>query len=319
MKNIFKPFIIMLLSFALCIPMQLVVKASTFTNMDSKKDVLVSKPWAVSFNMPLSATTVNTTNIKVVGKNNNYIDIIVSLASGNKKIIVKPVENYELNTTYTLIVTKNVKSEDGKPLTSEVRMDFTTREKYKIVLDAGHGGSDPGAISEAGLQEKTITLAVTNKVCDILAKNDVDVICTSDSDKVKFPVSIMAGLQARCDISNNAKPDYFVSIHINAFDAPSAHGMETYYFTGSTAGEKLAKAVETALVKEIERFDRGLKTSSGLVVLKNTDAVAILVEPSFITNPEEEKLLVTDAYKQKIANAIATGILKTLGVTDIVY
>ena len=96
MKNIFKAAIIMLLSFALCIPMQIIVKASTFTNMDSKKDVIVSKSWTVNFNMPLSATTVNTTNIKVVSENNNYIEIQVSLASGNKNIIVKPVKNYEL-------------------------------------------------------------------------------------------------------------------------------------------------------------------------------------------------------------------------------
>ena len=223
------------------------------------------------------------------------------------------------NTTYTLIVTENVKSEDGKPLPSEVRMNFTTREKYKIVLDAGHGGSDPGAIGATGLQEKTITLPVTNKVGDILAKNNVETIYTSDSDKVKFPVSITAGLQERCSISNNANPDYFVSIHVNAFTSPTAHGIQTEYFTGSAAGQKLAQAVQTELIKETGRYDRGLVTSSGLMVLKYTDATAILVETSFVSNTDEEKLLATDAFQQKLAKAIATGILKTLGISNIVY
>ena len=95
--------------------------------MGTKNDVVVSKPWTVSFNKPLSSTTVNTTNIKVVGENNNYIDINVSLANDNKNVIVSPVKNYEANKTYTLIVTEKVKSTDGKPLPKEVRMTFNTK------------------------------------------------------------------------------------------------------------------------------------------------------------------------------------------------
>ena len=124
MKNIFKAIIIMILTFALSIPMQKVVNASTYTNMGTKNDVVVSKPWTVSFNKSLSSTTVNTTNIKVVGESNNYIDINVSLVNNNKNVIVKPVKNYESNKKYTLIVTQNVKSTDGKPLPKEVRMEF---------------------------------------------------------------------------------------------------------------------------------------------------------------------------------------------------
>lgn len=322
MKNIFKAFLIMSLSFALCIPMQLIVKASTFTNMESKKDVAINKSWAVNFNKSLSADTVNSTNIMVISEDNNYIPIEVSLSDSNKNIIVKSVDNYEYDKTYTLIVTQNVKSSDGNPLPKEVRMDFTTtttRSNYKIVLDAGHGGTDSGAIGATGLQEKTITLAVTNKVGEILAKNNVDTIYTSESENVTSPASIVAGLQARCDISNIAKPDYFVSIHVNAFTSPTAHGIQTEYFTGSAAGQKLAQAVQTELINETGRFDRGLITSSGLWVLKYTDATAILVETSFISNLEEEQLLITDAYQQKLAKAIATGILKTLGINNIVY
>lgn len=134
-----------------------------------------------------------------------------------------------------------------------------------------------------------------------------------------FPVNITKGLQARCDISNIAKPDYFVSIHINAFSSPTVNGIETYYFTGNAAGQKLAQAVQTELIKETGITNRGLKTSSGLYVLKYTDATSILVEPSFITNLEEEQRLATGEYQQRLANAIATGILKTLGINDIVY
>ncbi|MBZ9687504.1 N-acetylmuramoyl-L-alanine amidase [Clostridium estertheticum] len=318
MKNIFKAFIIMILSFALCIPLQIIVKASTFTNMESKKDVAVNKSWTVSFNSPLSSATVNTTNIKVVGENNNYIGIKVSSANNNKNIIVQSIGNYEYNKTYTLIVTENVKSYDGKPLPKEVRMDFTTKAKYKVVLDAGHGGNDPGAIGPTGLQEKAVALAVTLKVGALLTKNGVDTLYTRTSDITNMPDDEAQNLQVRCDISNNAKPDYFVSIHLNSFSTSAAYGIETHYFTGSVSGQKLAEAVQTELIKETGRFDRGLKTSANLYVLKNTDATAILVETSFISNPEEEKLLATEDYQQKLAKAISTGILKSLGISNIV-
>jgi N-acetylmuramoyl-L-alanine amidase CwlD len=401
MKNIFKAFIIVIFSFALCLPMQILVKASTFTDMGPKNDVSVSKTWTVSFNKALDSTTVNTTNIKVVGENNVSKEIKVSLANSNKNIIVEPITNYEPNKSYTLIVTQMVKSFDGKPLTEEVRMGFTTistpivtvssvndlnvtinqgetytfpttvqatmsnglkndvgvvwdsstidtskvsvntykgtitgsainvnlvvsviattPKKYKIVLDAGHGGYDTGAIGPTGVLEKNVTLAITLKIGAILTKNGVDTIYTRTSDTVSWSNDVTQNLQAICDISNNAKPDYFVSIHANSFSGPSASGIETYYFTGSAAGQKLAQAVQTELIKGTGRVDRGLKTTSGLYVIKNTVATAILVETSFISNPTEESLLASSDYQNKLAKAISTGILKTLGITNIVY
>jgi len=302
--------------------MQVIVKASTYTDLGIKKDVLISKSWTVNFNKPLSSTTINTTNIMVIGENNEYKDISVSLANSNKSVIVKPTTNYEPNKTYTLIVTVNVKSTDGLPLPKEVRMVFTTKSepvKYKIVLDAGHGGSDPGAIGPTGLKEKDITLAITLKVGSILVKNGVETVYTRTTDNISWSTNEAQNLQARCDISNKAKPNYFVSIHENSFSGPTASGIETYYFTGSLAGQKLAQAVQTELVKATGKLDRKIKTTSGLYVIKNVDATSILVETGFISNPEEEKLLATQAYQYTIAKAVATGILKTLGITNIVY
>lgn len=400
MKNIFKAFIILIFSFVLCIPMQMIVKASTFTDMGPKKDVLVSKAWTVSFNKVLDSTTINTANIKVVGENNVTKEVKVSLANSNKNIIVQPINNYEPNKPYTLIVTQMVKSNDGKPLTEEVRMGFTTAstpivtvssvedikneiqqgstytfpktvqaimsnglkndvgvvwnsstldtskasvntyqgtitgsaikvnlvvsviattpKKYKIVLDAGHGGSDPGAIGPTGLKEKDVNLAITLKVGAILVKNGVDTIYTRTTDITGWSTDEAKNLQARCDISNANKPDYFVSIHENSFSGPTATGIETFYFSGSVAGQKLAQAVQTELLKATGKPDRGLKTS-GLYVTGNTVATAILVESSFISNPSEESLLRTSAYQLIIAKAISTGILKTLGITNIIY
>ncbi|MCB2310317.1 N-acetylmuramoyl-L-alanine amidase [Clostridium tagluense] len=591
MKNIFKSFLIVILTFALCIPMQIIVKASTYADIGTKNNVVVSKPWTVSFNKSLSSNTVNTTNIKVLGEANKSIDVDVSLANNNKNVIVKPIKNYEANSEYTLIVTEKVKSSDGKDLPKEVRMSFNTesaatkpseftvcidpaqyykditgkngakakdvnlntalklgnilktrgfnvvytrdsdsvtwdklnedeakaaiakkakadvflsintnayssdtangietyylsdisnnkvlaelmqselikateakdrgikaaskeenlailnklncpgvvlelgflsnpeeeilltnadyqnnaakaianalmkytgfantdtsydspfqissvgdtivnlevggkyafpktilatmtnnskkevgvewlqdlvsfaksgtytyegviknydkkakviinvkeavKNKYSVVLDAGHGGADSGAVGQMGTKEKTIVLAITLKVGNILAKNGVGVTYTRTTDKTQ-------GLQQKCDVSNNAKPNYFVSIHANSYSAPTVSGIETFYKSGSAAGQKLAQAVQTELIKATGRVDRKIKTA-GFYVLNNTNATAILVETSFVSNPTEEKLLVTEAYQTKLAQAISTGILKSLGISKIVF
>ena len=88
MKNSFKAIIIMIFTFALLMPMQISVKASTFASVNPKKDVVVGKPWTVSFNKPLSANSVNATNIKLIGESNKYVDIKVTLANGNKNGIL---------------------------------------------------------------------------------------------------------------------------------------------------------------------------------------------------------------------------------------
>ncbi|MBK5240565.1 N-acetylmuramoyl-L-alanine amidase [Clostridium sp.] len=311
MKNIFKAIIFTILTVTLSVSMQKTVKASTYTDMGTKSNVVVTKEWTVNFNEDLMATSVNTTNIKVISQTNNYIDIKVSLANNNKSVIVKPVKNYEPNKTYTLIVTQKVKSAVGNPLPKEVRMNFTTETSYKIVLDAGHGGSDPGAIGPSGVQEKKVALAITLKIGNILVKNGVEAIYTRENDTYLT-------LQERCDVSNNARPNYFVSTHANAFTSSAVSGIETYYFPGSVAGEELAEAIQTELIKETARYDRKIKPAD-FYVLSHTDAAAILVETSFISNEEEEKLLITDAYQNKLAKAISTGILKCLGITNILY
>ena len=162
-----------------------------------------------------------------------------------------------------------------------------------------------------GTKEKTIVLAISLKIGNILTKNGVSVVYTRTIDKTQ-------SLQAKCDVSNSAKPDYFVSIHANSYSIPTVSGIETFYSSGNAAGQKLAQAVQTELIKATGRLDRKIKTA-GFYVLNNTDATAILVETSFVSNPTEEKLLVTADYQDKLAKAISTGILKSLGITTIVY
>jgi N-acetylmuramoyl-L-alanine amidase len=175
-----------------------------------------------------------------------------------------------------------------------------------IVVDPGHGGLDSGAVGN-GFFEKDINLSVSLKLRDILEANNVDIILTRDKD-------ITLGLSERCDIANKNKADYFISIHCNSFKDSSAKGTETYSYTVSTSGGKLAKSIQQAIVTNLNTVDRGVKTAN-FYVLHHTNMTAVLVELGFITNKEDLDLILN---KQNLfAISISNGILNNIGLKQI--
>ncbi|MEW9094932.1 MAG: cell wall-binding repeat-containing protein [Clostridiaceae bacterium] len=181
----------------------------------------------------------------------------------------------------------------------------------KVVLDPGHGGYDSGAVGPTKKLEKDVTLAITLKVGEILKSNGIDVVYTRSSDKVSWPSNEAEDLKKRVEIANNENIEYFVSIHANSAPIPGAHGTETYYSPGSVQGQKLAGAIQGQLVNAIGLTDRGVKPAN-FYVLNHTKAPAALVEVAFISNANEEKLLVSNDFQNKAAKGIAEGILKSI-------
>ncbi|MBU5300331.1 N-acetylmuramoyl-L-alanine amidase, partial [Clostridium sporogenes] len=212
---------------------------------------------------------------------------------------------------YTIIV--NVKDIFSLDIfDSKVEKIFTvlSNSGFKtVIVDAGHGGYDSGAVGPTGVKEKDITLKVALKLGNILENNGVKVIYTRTSDNVSWPSNESQDLAARVAIANSNNTDLYVSIHANSFNG-SANGTETYYYSGSAKGKEAAEAVQKELVNAIGLYDRGTKTA-GYYVLKNTISPSILVELGFIDNRNEEILLNSDWFQQKCAEAIAKGILGT--------
>ncbi len=173
-----------------------------------------------------------------------------------------------------------------------------------VCIDPGHGGKDPGAVGN-GMQEKNITLPVTLEVGKILERHGITVGYTRTTDTY-------VSLDDRCKKANDFGADIFVSIHCNAFEKPSAHGVETYSHIGSVKGAKLAKSIHDEVIKaKLYTRNRGTKTAN-FYVLRKTIAPAALIELAFITNKDDANLLKT---KQKeFALAIAKGILSYLGI-----
>ena len=184
-------------------------------------------------------------------------------------------------------------------------------DTMKICIDAGHGGTDPGAVGQNGAKEKDIVLQISLKLRDALQRNGIDVVMTREKD-IESGKLVIAD---RCKIANSASVDYLVSIHANADgdrDDKTGHGTETWAYSTSSSGYPLAQAVQKELIAANGLNDRGVKVKQW-DILKGTKAPAILIETAFINNTAEEKLLTDAAFQLLTAEAIAKGIVQHIG------
>lgn len=184
-------------------------------------------------------------------------------------------------------------------------------DKMKICIDAGHGGTDPGAVGSAGTKEKDVSLAIALLVRDALQRNGLDVIMTRDADIPSGKLTIAQ----RCQIANNASVDYLVSIHANADsdrDDKTGHGTETWAYSKTSKGYPLAQTIQSELVAANGLTDRGVRVKQW-DILKGAKAPAVLVETAFLNNSAEEKLLTDTAFQKLTAEAIAKGIVQHIG------
>lgn len=177
--------------------------------------------------------------------------------------------------------------------------------QYKIAIDAGHGGSDYGATYN-GRAEKDDNLKLALAVGDILEKNGIDVVYTRTTDEYETPFK-------KATDANNANADYFVSIHRNSSPTPNQYtGVETLVYNNSGIKSQMAANINSELEKAGFK-NLGITERPNLVVLKRTKMPAVLVEAGFINNDKDNETF--DKNFNQIANGIADGILKTLGIT----
>ncbi len=179
----------------------------------------------------------------------------------------------------------------------------------KITLDAGHGGSDPGAIGANGTREKDVTLKITKKVQELLKKKGAKVSMTRTGDKDVYGpnASDVQELQARVDVAEDNDADAFISIHINSSTNKNVGGFSSYYYPKTSNDARLAQAVQDRLVKNFGLDDLGIRKAN-FYVNKRCTMPSTLLELAFISNPKEEKLMKSNWYINKLAKSIADGI-----------
>ena len=190
--------------------------------------------------------------------------------------------------------------------------------KEVVVLDAGHGGYDPGAqgsLNGQTVSESSLTLQITNKVKGILENNGYTVVMTRTDDTYKTLIE-------RPQLGNKSEAAVFVSIHINSADnAPSASGTEVFYAesnngnVGGVTSSTLAKNILDAMIANTGSVNRGVKTAEHAVT-KRSNMPACLAEVGFITNEKEIANMSNPDYQYKTAQGIAEGIMKTIRMME---
>lgn len=192
----------------------------------------------------------------------------------------------------------------------------------KIIVDAGHGEPDGGAVSSDGVKESDLNLQIAKKLEKVLRDNNFDVIMTrsdknnisglNDDSTIKSIKS--KDLINRVNLANSSGAEFMISIHMNKYEDPKYYGWQTFYSKNSASGEALAKAIQEGIKETtgIANKREALKIE-GIKIVDKTMIPVVIVECGFLSNPDECAKLQNDEYQNQIVNGIMLGIESYLG------
>jgi len=189
-----------------------------------------------------------------------------------------------------------------------IKTVFAPLEKKIIVIDAGHGGWDPGKTGSAGENEKNINLAIAKKLTMLLESGGAVVYTIRNTDEA-LGQSKKEDMSERKKIIDMSKADILVSIHQNSFPSAEVKGAQVFYHGDSKEGEMLAGCIQKKLCEILDSSnDRIEKANESYYILRKTEIPAVIVECGFLSNPQEENKLNSSDYQNKTAWAIYCGI-----------
>ena len=187
------------------------------------------------------------------------------------------------------------------------------KPQYKIVIDAGHGGRDGGAVGKStGITESELNLEYALQLKDFCEEFGFEVVLTRSTMDGLYDENASnkkkSEMENRINKINNSDADLMISLHMNAFPLSSSEGAQVFYAKGSGKGYELAKSIQTNLSQSFESA-RDYVTVGDYFVLNFSNIPSVLVECGFLSNPEEEKLLQDDSYKKKFCYSLLAGII----------
>lgn len=196
-----------------------------------------------------------------------------------------------------------------------------TVKGVKVVIDAGHGGNDPGKVATDGKLEKDLNLEIALRLGKYLQKKGMDVYYTRQSDEGLYSSGSKSkkseDLKNRCVVVENVDPDFTISIHQNSYSESYVKGAQVFYYGQSEAGEQLAKAIQKNIKVCVDKENnRQAKANESYYLLRKTKSPTVIVECGFLSNPAEAALLQKAAYQKKLVEAIYRGICEYLVTTD---
>ena len=193
----------------------------------------------------------------------------------------------------------------------------TSAEKV-IIIDAGHGGEDPGAIGINGKLEKDLNLEIAMIIGEELISKGHTVVYTRTEDKMLYSAEEnikgmrkISDLKNRCRIANSYDESIMISIHMNSFGASKYSGLQVYYSDGDDESRLLASKIQNSVKNELQRDNhRQIKNGSSIYLLENTSATSVLIECGFLSNSEECEKLSQKEYQKQLSFAVVCGIIE---------
>lgn len=186
-----------------------------------------------------------------------------------------------------------------------------------IVIDAGHGKPDEGAESSRGTTEAETNLKIALKLQNLLEQSGSSVILTRSDENAIYDIDSktlrqkkVSDIHNRVKIGNESSADIFVSIHLNKIPQQQYDGWQTFYNAQSADGQKLAVSIQNNLNDAIQKENnRVAKSIENIYIVKHVEIPITIVECGFLSNPEEEKLLLEDEYQNRLVWGIYNGII----------
>lgn len=190
-----------------------------------------------------------------------------------------------------------------------------------VIIDAGHGGEDGGAVSEGGIFEKDLNLTVAKELCDLLKANGIKTVMTRTEDTLLYDKTIdyigrkkVLDLAARRKIADETPNCMFVSIHMNAFPSEQYRGLQVWYSPNDPRSATLAASIQQSAQSHLQPYnDRKIKrATSAIYLLHHIQSPAVLVECGFLSNPDDTALLSSPAYQQALALVLFSAIMENV-------
>ncbi|MCM1183474.1 MAG: N-acetylmuramoyl-L-alanine amidase [Roseburia sp.] len=190
-----------------------------------------------------------------------------------------------------------------------------------VVIDAGHGGMDPGKVGVNGALEKDVNLAIALKLEESLKAQGIHVVMTRTDDNGLYKESDtnkkVHDMKNRLTIIEEAEPALAVSIHQNSYPDAAISGVQVFYYKDSAKSKAAAELMQRQMIRTLKPGkEREAKDNSSYYLLKKTSVPIMIVECGFLSNPTEAELLTQDAYQERVAWAIHMGILQYLNSSE---
>lgn len=207
-------------------------------------------------------------------------------------------------------------AKEGAVIVESIRADKGENPAC-IVIDAGHGGADPGKVGINGAEEKTINLQIAERLKKLLESEGIEVILTRTGDAGLYSEGSsnkkVEDMRKRCEIIKESMPVFTVSIHQNSYPEEYVKGAQTFYYGKSQEGKELAETIQASLIERLDKENhRTAKDNESYYLLKRTPTPTVIVECGFLSNSQEAGLLITEEYQERVAFAVHMGIMQYL-------